>query len=60
MGILKLAEGGVSVSELCRKHGMSSTSFLQLARDVWWTGCVDGIVNEGNVGGEPEFEADVC
>jgi putative transposase len=27
MGILKQAEGGVPVSELCRKHGMSSTSF---------------------------------
>ena len=27
MGILKQAEGGVPVSELCREHGMSSASF---------------------------------
>jgi len=29
MGILKQAEGGVSVSELCREHGMSSASFYK-------------------------------
>jgi len=27
MGILKQAEGGVSLSELCREHGMSNASF---------------------------------
>ena len=27
MGILKQAEGGTPVSELCREHGMSSASF---------------------------------
>ncbi len=27
MAILKQAEGGVPVSELCREHGMSSASF---------------------------------
>ena len=29
MGILKQAEGGVTVSELCREHGMSSASFYK-------------------------------
>ena len=29
MGILKQAEGGTPVSELCREHGMSSTSFYK-------------------------------
>ena len=27
MAVLKLAEGGTPVSELCREHGMSSASF---------------------------------
>jgi putative transposase len=31
MGILKQAEGGAPVSELCREHGMSSASFYK-----WW------------------------
>lgn len=30
MGILKQAEAGVPVSELCREHGMSSASFCKL------------------------------
>jgi putative transposase len=29
MLILKQAEGGVAVSELCREHGMSSASFYK-------------------------------
>ena len=29
MGILKRAENGVPVSELCREHGMSSASFYK-------------------------------
>jgi putative transposase len=29
MGILKQAEGGVPVSELCREHGVSSASFYK-------------------------------
>ena len=31
MSILKPAEGGVPVSELCREHGMSSVRFYK-----WW------------------------
>lgn len=29
MGLLKQAEGGTPVSELCREHGMSSASFYK-------------------------------
>ena len=29
LGILKQAEGGTPVSELCREHGMSSASFYK-------------------------------
>jgi transposase-like protein len=29
MGILKQAESGVPVSELCRQHGMSNASFYK-------------------------------
>jgi putative transposase len=29
MGILKQAEGGAPVSELCREHGMSNASFYK-------------------------------
>lgn len=29
MGILKQAENGVPVAELCREHGMSSTAFYK-------------------------------
>lgn len=35
MGILKQAEGGTPVSELCREHGMSSASFYKLSRAVF-------------------------
>ena len=35
MSILKRAENGVPVADLCREHGMSSASFLQMAIQVW-------------------------
>ena len=37
MAILKQAEGGVTVAELCREHGISSASFISGARNmaVW-------------------------
>jgi len=36
MGILKQAEGGVPVSELCREHGDEQRLILQMAGAVWW------------------------
>jgi len=35
MAILKEAEGGTPVPALCREHGMSSATFLQVACQVW-------------------------
>ena len=36
LAILRQAEGGVPVSELCREHGMSNASF-----DKWRDGRID-------------------
>ena len=48
--ILKQAEGGVPVGQLCREHGMSSASFYKLvpakagmAQQIWRDGCVDDV-----------------
>ena len=35
MGILKQAESGVPVSDLCREHGMSSASFYKWRAKYW-------------------------
>jgi len=35
IGILKQAKAGTSVPDLCREHGMSSASFLQMAIQIW-------------------------
>ena len=38
MGILKQAESGVPVSELCHEHGMSNAAFINGVRSlVAWT-----------------------
>ena len=59
MEILKQAEGGVPVPELCREHGMSPSrrryaclpgterQLLQMAREVWRYGCVAYLAHEG-------------
>ena len=36
MGILRQAECGVPVSELCREHGMSSASFYKWRSKYGW------------------------
>lgn len=40
MGVLRQAEGGLAVTKLCREHGISSATFLQMAGEVWRHGCV--------------------
>ena len=50
MGILKQAESGVPVSELCREHGMSSASFYKWRAKYGGHGCVDGVADEGDGG----------
>jgi putative transposase len=60
LAILRQADGGVPVSELCREHGMHGpaeyceTMFergqrvvLQMAVKVWRNGCVDDQPDEG-------------
>ena len=42
MAILKQAEAGTPVAELCREHGMSSTSFCEVAFTLWRDGCLHG------------------
>ena len=37
LSILRQAEGGVPVSELCREHGMSNASFYKWGRSM--AGC---------------------
>ncbi len=72
LAILRQAEGGMPVAELCRVHGMmplpgnglSSNHerervLLQMAGEVGWHGCVDDHPDAGHCGGEPAAEDDV-
>ena len=72
LAILRQAEGGVPVAELCREHGMMPLPgnglftnherervVLQMAREVWRHGCIPDQPDEGHRGREPPFEADV-
>ena len=46
IGILKEHEAGVSVSDLCRKHGVSDAKHLQMESQVWRHGCIRGQEDE--------------
>jgi transposase-like protein len=48
IAILRQAEGGVTVAELCREHGMSNASFYKMAGEVWRDGCVLDQPDEGH------------
>ena len=73
LAILRQAEGGVPVAELCREHGMMPLPgnglfsnhareclVLQTAGEVWRDGCVQGQPDEGDGGREPSAEAGGC
>ena len=72
IGILRQAEGGVPVAELCSEHGMSDASFYKwrAKRDRvrrWFKnngrvrhGCIHGQPDEGDRRREPSPEAHVC
>jgi putative transposase len=47
IGILKEHQAGLSAAELCRKHGVSDATFLQMAGQVWRHGGVGGQAAEG-------------
>ncbi len=61
VSILKEAENGVPVSELCRTHGMSSAAFYQWRSKY---GGMDGRIfdfrNEAVAGRECASETDIC
>ena len=59
LAILRQAEGGVPVAELCREHGMSTASFYKLRakRDLvrhWFKN--NGRVRHGCVPDQPDEE----
>ena len=43
MAILRQADAGTPVPELCREHGMSSASFYKWRAKVRWHGCVHDV-----------------
>jgi hypothetical protein len=61
MQILKQAEGGVPVAELCREHGMSSASFYKWRSKYGGLGVrMYDFADEGDGTGKPTPEEDVC
>jgi putative transposase len=62
MAILKQAEDGIPVAQLCREHGMSDASFYKWRARLggMWHGCVHGFADEEHGGREPAAEEDVC
>lgn len=52
IAILKEAEAGLSAVELCRKHGISDATILQMAREVRRHGRVGGASPQAARGGE--------
>lgn len=45
LAILKQAEAGAPVPELCREHGMSSATFYKW-RQIWRDGCLYDCASE--------------
>ena len=48
MAVLRQAEGGVPVPELCREHGISSASFYKWRAKIWGHGCLYDEPDEGS------------
>ncbi len=44
-GLLKEAEAGMGINEICRSLGDQPEHLLQLAQPVWWHGRCDGCVS---------------
>lgn len=47
MGVLRQAESGLPVPELCREAWDQQRDVLQMAREVWRHGCIHGEPDEG-------------
>ena len=54
VGILKQGEAGITTSDLCRQHGISHATFLQLEGEVRRLGSKRSTTSEAVGGGEPE------
>ena len=54
LSILKQAEGGLCVAELCRQHGMSDASFYKWRAKYGgmdaWTSCLTSLAMGGHSG----------
>lgn len=59
MAVLKQAEGGVPVAELCREHDVSSATFYKWRSKFGWHGRGDDVSAEGPRGRESSVEEDV-
>ena len=59
IAVLKQAEAGTPVPELCRGHGNQLGYVLQMAQQVRRHGGIHGRAHEGAGGGEPAAEEDV-
>ena len=40
IAVLKETDAGMKVEEVCRKHGISSATYLQLENQIWRYGSV--------------------
>ncbi len=60
IGILKEAESGVPVTELCRTHGMSDATFYKLAGQIRRHGCFHDETHERTGRRKPPLKEDVC
>jgi len=46
LSILKQVEAGQAVPDICREHGISSATILQMACEVWWDGRIDDVTSK--------------
>lgn len=60
IAVLKQAKAGTPVPELCREHGISSATFLQVALHIRWQGRFHDSRMRRAGGREPTPEEDVC
>lgn len=59
IAVLKQAEAGTPVPELCREHGICAATFYKWAPSTMH-GSLDGVAHEEVGGGKPPAEEDVC
>ncbi|HIE0523490.1 TPA: transposase [Stenotrophomonas maltophilia] len=59
VAVLKQAEAGAPVPDLCRQHGISSATIYKVAQQVRWHGCVHDVPAQRAAGLEPTAEKEV-